>query len=121
MQIELGPLTIRPIHVILGALALSLIAVIIVLAVMLPGRNADTGSMEPVEEAEHPWATADRLVVPEDFSRLEFEWVPYRGRRSVWTPEQVGEYWYDPNEIGLEILGERLEAEIRSLLEAPGP
>ena len=117
MQIEIGRLTIRPVHIILGAVALSALLVLVLLLVMLPSNSADTESTEQVDEEVFGWATADRLVAPEDFSQLEFEWVPYRGRRTTWTEEQVFEYWNDPDTVGIEVLGQMLEAEVRTLLE----
>lgn len=116
MQFELGPLTIRPLHIVLAALGISLLLVLVIIAMNPRAESTDTLDV-PLGAELHPWATADRLVVPEDFSLLELQWVPYRGRRSEWTPEQVAEYWNDPRQIGLEVLERRLEAEIRSLLE----
>ena len=117
MRLRIGPIEITPIHVVAATLAISLLAVLIVVAVMLPGRSADTLDEPPPPEAEG-WATFDRLVLPDDFADAgELEWTPYRPRREAWTDEQLDEYWLDPEAIGLDVLDRRVEEQMRRLFE----
>ncbi|MFW6293956.1 MAG: hypothetical protein ACOC7V_16775 [Spirochaetota bacterium] len=117
MRLELGRWELTGLHLALAVLVLSLVAVLIVVAVMLPGRSADTVDV-PAPALRYEWATVDRLVLPDDFESLgELEWVPYRPRREVWTDEQIAEHWLDPAAIGLDVLDEQVEAHVRNLLE----
>lgn len=117
MRLSLGRFEIELTHVLLAVGALSVLAVAIVLAVMLPGRSADTQKVEP-PPLRYEWVTADRLVLPDDFSGSdELSWVPYRPRRERWTQEQINEYWLDPTDIGLDVLDAKVEKHVQSLLE----
>jgi hypothetical protein len=117
MRVRLGEriIDVELVHVVGLAVLLSLIAVIVVLAVMSPRRSADTVTETP-PPAGYEWVTAERLVVPRDFAQPdELDWVPYRPRREAWTDEQIAEYWLDPEAIGLDVLDEEVEEHIRSL------
>ena len=117
MRLRIGPLEITPIRVVIATIAISLLAVLIIVAVMLPGRSADTLDEPPPPDREG-WATIDRLVLPDDFADAgELEWTPYRPRRQTWTDEQLDEYWLDPEAIGLDVLDRRVEEQMRSLFE----
>lgn len=117
MRLRIGRFEITPIHVVIATLAVSLLAVALILAVMLPGRSADTLDEPPPPDREG-WATVDRIVLPDDFADAgELEWTPYRPRRETWTEEQLDEYWLDPEAIGLDVLDRRVEEQIRGLFE----
>jgi len=117
MRLSLGRFEFSGLHVALATLALALVGVLIAVAVIVPGEPADTVVVGP-PTLRSEWVTADRLVLPDDFaSGGELEWVPHRPRREVWTDEQIGEYWLDPSEIGLDVLDEQVENEIRDLLQ----
>ena len=95
---------------------LSVLVLVAVVAVMLPRESADTVDEPPVP-LRYEWATADRLVLPDDYGEpVAPEWVAYRPRRESWTDEQIAEYWLDPHEIGLEVLDARVEEHVRMLL-----
>jgi hypothetical protein len=117
MRLRIGSFELTPIHVVVATGAISLVAVLVVVAVMLPRRSADTVEETP-PPARYEWATVERLVLPDDFAVVErFERVPYRPRRERWTDRQLDEYWLDPQEIGLEVLDERVEEQMRRLFE----
>ncbi len=117
MRLRIGRFEITPIHVVVATIAISLLAVVVILAVMLPGRTADTLDEPPPPDREG-WATIDRLVLPDDFADAgELEWTPYRPRREAWTDEQLDEYWLDPEAIGLDVLDRRVEEQMRRLFE----
>ncbi|MFP4114212.1 MAG: hypothetical protein ACOC2Y_08170 [Spirochaetota bacterium] len=116
MRLRLGSYEVEPLHLVGAVVVLSLIAVVIVVAVMSPRRSADTQDETP-PPMRSEWVTVDRLVIPRDFARAdELDWVPYRPRREVWTDEQIAEYWLDPREIGLDVLDAEVEEHIRELL-----
>jgi len=116
MRLSLGRFELSGLHVVLATAALSLVGVLIAVAVIVPRGTADTVAVDP-PPLRSEWVTADRLVLPEDYaSGGELEWVPHRPRREVWTDEQIAEYWLDPSEIGLDVLDEQVENEMRDLL-----
>jgi hypothetical protein len=105
-------------HLLFGALALAVLILLILIAVMLSGENAENEIEDGVHTIRYEWITPDRLVAPDDFSSVpQLEWVPYRPRKDRWTAEDIDEHWYDPAEIGLDVLKERIEADVHSLLE----
>ena len=116
MRLDLGGFQFSGLQYVLGVLGLSAVAVLIVLAVMVPRRSADTVDVSP-PPLRYEWATTDRLVLPDGFARAgELEWVAFRPRREAWSEDQLAEYWLDPATIGIEVLDERVEEYIRSLL-----
>ena len=104
-------------RIVYATLALSALAVAVVLAVMLPGRRADPPTGGPADRRAE-WATAERLVLPRvSWSADEDRWEPSTPRRERWSHEEIGRYWVDPAQIGFELLDRRVEERIRRLLE----
>lgn len=108
---------LRPGHL-AGIAFILAVAIVVVVAVMSRAGSADTeGRAAPVTAPA--WATADRLVLPDQFDSVgELRFVPYRARRETWNDEEIAEYWLDPKDIGLEVLDARVEEYIRHLLDA---
>lgn len=116
MRLRIGRLEITPVHILIATGGLSLLAVLVIVAVMLPGRTTDT--LEEPAPVRFEWATVDRLVLPDDFSGVdELEPVYRRPRREAWTAEQLDEFWLEPEAIGLDVLDETVEREMRLLFE----
>ena len=117
MRVNVGPFELGPLHLASIAVVLVLVSVLLGVLVNSARQPADTQSEAP-PPLRYEWATADRLVLPEDFAGSdELEWVPRRPRREVWTDDQIADYWLDPDEIGREVLDDQVEEHIRALLQ----
>lgn len=101
-----------------GSLSLAVLILVVLIAVMLSRESAEDKGEGGVQTIRYEWITPDRLVAPDDYSTApQLEWVPYRPRKDRWTSEDVEEHWYDPTEIGIDVLKERIEADVYSLLK----
>ncbi len=116
MKLHLGAHEITPLSVVAATLVVSAIAVLVVVAVMLPSGNADT--IDSGVRGVPDWVTPERLIVPDEGAELrQLQWVPHRPRREIWSDDDAAEYWLDPAQIGLDVLEEQVEAYIRRLFE----
>jgi hypothetical protein len=116
MRLRLGEHGIPVVRLVPVVARLALIGVLIALALGRPDASADTldAALPPLA---YEWVTVDLLVLPDDYASAgEFEWVPHRPRRDGWTDDQIAEYWLDPAAIGLDVLNDRVENEMRNLL-----
>lgn len=99
----------------MAGVATLLLLALISAAVLSRPRSSDNQG-ESVRAPGPEWANADRLVVPDYGETGVPPFVPFRPRRETWSEQEIGEYWLDPQEIGLEVLDERVESYIRELL-----
>ena len=101
-----------------GSLALALLIMLVLIAVMLSRQTAEHESEDGFQSIRYQWITPDRLLPPDDYSTVpELEWVPHRPRKDRWAAEDVEEHWFDPSEIGIDVLMKRIEADVDSLLK----
>ena len=119
MRVKVGDREVD-VLVVIGACMALVVVVLLLLIVLLPRRNAD-----PVETMGqsigdlYDWVAPDLLYVPDELSSgMEPSWSSYRERREVWSADEVAEHWIDPLEIGVDLLEETVDEEIRKLLEA---
>ncbi|MFP4376660.1 MAG: hypothetical protein ACLFP4_06410 [Spirochaetales bacterium] len=105
-------------HLLFGSLGLAVLILTVMIAVLLSRQPAEDMSEGGARTIRYEWITPDRLVAPDDYADTpQLDWVPYRPRKERWTSDDVDEHWYDPTEIGIEVLKERIEADVRSILE----
>ena len=119
MYLKLGKRDISLQAILWITAVLALAAVGITLAVMLPGRNADTSSRtEPADEPAAAWVTTGHLVVENELERgTSPHWVPFREMKDSWTNEDAALHWLDPRQIGVDVLEEEVTTSIRRMLE----
>ncbi len=98
-----------------AAIIVTLVAVAVSTAVISRRGPADNGE-RPVDTTAPEWASPDRLVLPDHGEPDGIPFVPFRPRRERWTEQEIAEYWFDPQEIGVDVLDERVERSIRELL-----
>jgi hypothetical protein len=115
---EIGRFTLTTNRMVLiGCGAVLVIAVVVILAVVLSRSPADSDGEELVPSSFYPWATADRLFVPNELERrVEPSWVLSREPHSRWSPDEVARWWFDPTAIGVDVLQRRVEQRVEALL-----
>jgi len=100
-----------------GGLAVVL-AVLLLVSLRSGQEQADNDGEASSRPGQYGWITADSLVFPNELrSGTDPSWVPSRPAREAWSNEDVEEYWYDPQTIGIEVLSEKVERQISEMLE----
>ena len=98
--------------------AISIIAVLITFAVMLPRRGRDPVDSDFGNQAVIFLPDVSDLEIPDDFTLVGSDsWIYSRERPKRWTENQIGKFWIEPAEISLEILTAETDAMIQQLME----
>jgi hypothetical protein len=114
---ERGPFGVRIRHIVVATLAISLIAVVLIVALNSNQEDADIQRVG-AQAIRNEWADADALLPADDFSGpLGLEWIPFRPRESVWSESRIEEHWLDPAPVGRDVLDNRVEQRIDGIFE----
>ena len=98
--------------------AVSLLAVLITILVLLPGRDRLPREQTSGESEAVFLPDISDLAIPDEFTLTGSDtWAYARERPKRWTQEQVDRFWIDPAEISLDILEKETDALVRELME----
>ncbi len=115
MRFSFSDLKQRRALALVAIIATLVVVVLVSVAVMSSPGTADNGE-RPVRTPAPEWASADRLVLPDHGEPDGIPFVPFRPRRERWSRQEIAEYWLDPQEIGVDVLDQRVENYMRELL-----
>lgn len=101
---------------VLVAVIATLVVVVLVSVAVMSGPRPTDNEERPVRSPAPEWANADRLVLPDHGEPEGIPFVPFRPRRERWSEQEIAEYWLDPQEIGVDVLDQRVENYVRELL-----
>lgn len=96
----------------------TLAALFITIAVMLPGYIRYRRSKIETEYIADKQVDMSRFVIPESYMKFRDEkWIPFRPDKELWTSIDTGPYWQDPEILILEYLEEQNEKLINELFK----
>lgn len=96
----------------------ALISAVVVLATRPHAERQRVPEVTAAVDQHLSWVSPDDLLVEDELERgTTPRWVPYRPPRERWIEADRDRYWISPQEIGIDVLEARVNAEIRSMLE----
>ena len=97
---------------------ITLVALLITLAVMLPGYIRYTRIKAQSALTVENKIDMSQFIIPESYKQLrDSSWIPFRSDKERWTSVDIEPFWQDPETLILEYLEQQNEDLINELFK----